>query len=69
METLPADHSNSVPAIGRRGRLCATVVAVLAIVFVAAAAGFVGFISQLHGAETRPSRTADGIVVRFLTGV
>jgi uncharacterized SAM-binding protein YcdF (DUF218 family) len=34
--------------------------------FVAAAIGFVGFISQLRGAETRPSRTADGIVV--LTG-
>jgi uncharacterized SAM-binding protein YcdF (DUF218 family) len=41
-------------------------VAALATVFVVAAVGFVGFISQLRGAETRPSRTADGIVV--LTG-
>jgi uncharacterized SAM-binding protein YcdF (DUF218 family) len=64
METLPADRSKAVPATGRRLR--ATIVAVLATVFVAAAVGFVGFVSQLHGAETRPSRTADGIVV--LTG-
>jgi uncharacterized SAM-binding protein YcdF (DUF218 family) len=41
-------------------------VAALAIVFVAAAAGFVGFLSQLRGAETKPARHADGIVV--LTG-
>jgi uncharacterized SAM-binding protein YcdF (DUF218 family) len=39
---------------------------VLALVFVAAAAGFVGFLSQLRGTEAKPSRTADGIVV--LTG-
>jgi len=33
---------------------------------VGAAIGFVGFLSQLHGAETKPDRRADGIVV--LTG-
>src|SRR5579863_7942996 len=41
-------------------------IAALAIAFVAAAVGFAGFLSQLRGAETKPSRTADGIVV--LTG-
>ena len=39
---------------------------VLVAAFVAAGAGFIGFLSQLHGRETKPSRTADGIVV--LTG-
>jgi len=38
----------------------------LAIVFAAAAIGFLGFLSQLRGTEARPPRTADGIVV--LTG-
>jgi uncharacterized SAM-binding protein YcdF (DUF218 family) len=66
MIPLPADRSNAAPAAGRRGRLRATIVAMLGMAFVAAAIGFVGFISQLRGAETRPSRTADGIVV--LTG-
>jgi uncharacterized SAM-binding protein YcdF (DUF218 family) len=62
--SLPsAAESNAVPATGHRGRLRATIVVVLAMAFVAAAIGFVGFISQLRGAETRPSRTADGIVV------
>jgi uncharacterized SAM-binding protein YcdF (DUF218 family) len=42
------------------------IVAALAMAFVAAAIGFVGFISQMRSAETRPFRTADGIVV--LTG-
>jgi uncharacterized SAM-binding protein YcdF (DUF218 family) len=46
--------------------LGAVIVAVLAITFAAAAAGFAGFISQLRGIEAKPSRTADGIVV--LTG-
>jgi uncharacterized SAM-binding protein YcdF (DUF218 family) len=49
----------------RRG-LRAALVAALAIIFVAAAVGFVGFLSQLRGVEIRPSRNADGIVV--LTG-
>jgi uncharacterized SAM-binding protein YcdF (DUF218 family) len=49
-----------------QGSLRAAVVAVLAMVFVAAAVGFVGFLSQLRGAEMKPSGMADGIVV--LTG-
>ena len=49
-----------------RGWLRATIVAALAIVFVGAAVGFVGFLSQLHGVEVKPDGKADGIVV--LTG-
>jgi uncharacterized SAM-binding protein YcdF (DUF218 family) len=48
------------------GVLRAAVMAVVAVLFVAAAMGFVGFLSKLRGAETRPERRADGIVV--LTG-
>ena len=64
---LPADDKspkalNAVP----RSWLRATIVAGLAIVFVAAAIGFIGFLSQLRGAEIKPTRHADGIVV--LTG-
>ena len=66
MSLPPDDKSPDAPIAARRGFLRATLVAVLAIVFVAASIGFVGFISQLRGAETRPARTADGIVV--LTG-
>ncbi|WP_298257771.1 YdcF family protein [Bradyrhizobium sp.] len=47
----------------RRGRI---IVGALAVAFVAATAGFVGFLAQLRGTETKPSRHADGIVV--LTG-
>src|SRR5207245_9152605 len=46
--------------------LYATIVAVVAMTFVSAAIGFVAFLSQLHGMETKPDRRADGIVV--LTG-
>jgi uncharacterized SAM-binding protein YcdF (DUF218 family) len=60
------DHSPNAPMHAPRGRLRSIVVAVLAIVFMAAAIGFVGFLSQLRGTETKPSRHADGIVV--LTG-
>ena len=60
------DTSPKAPIGARRGWLRVSLVATLAIVFVAAAVGFVGFISQLRGAETRPDRKADGIVV--LTG-
>jgi uncharacterized SAM-binding protein YcdF (DUF218 family) len=66
MRISPHEKPNAEPAAGRRGRLWATIVAVLATAFVAAAVGFVGFISQLRGAEIRPFRVADGIVV--LTG-
>jgi uncharacterized SAM-binding protein YcdF (DUF218 family) len=46
--------------------LRAAVVSTLAFAFVGAAAGFVAFLSQMHGAELAPDRKADGIVV--LTG-
>ena len=49
-----------------RGRLRATLVAALAIVFAGVAVGFVEFIAQLRGAEIKPASHADGIVV--LTG-
>ena len=69
MSLRPDDKSpkapRTAPAAPRRW-LRAAVVAVLAVVFVGAAIGFVGFLSQLRGAEIKPDRNADGIVV--LTG-
>jgi uncharacterized SAM-binding protein YcdF (DUF218 family) len=44
----------------------AAIVATLALLFVGAGFGFIGFLSQLRGAEEKPARNADGIVV--LTG-
>src|SRR5580698_7271632 len=65
--TLPPDEpSPQAPAAAPRSWLRAVVVAMLAIVFVTAAVGFVGFLSQLHGIESKPARRAEGIVV--LTG-
>jgi uncharacterized SAM-binding protein YcdF (DUF218 family) len=49
-----------------RGWLRAGVVVALLTAFVGMAIGFVGFLSQLRGAETKPASAADGIVV--LTG-
>src|SRR5450631_2883049 len=66
MSLQPDDKSPNAPIPARRGWLRATLVAVMAIVFVTAAIGFVGFLSQLRGAETKPASNADGIVV--LTG-
>src|SRR5438094_1258147 len=60
------DHSPNAPAYAPRGLLRATITGMLAVVLVIAAIGFVGFLSQLHGTETKPARHADGIVV--LTG-
>jgi uncharacterized SAM-binding protein YcdF (DUF218 family) len=60
------DTSPNAPAVRPRGWLRATIVAVLALAFVGAAVGFVGFLSQLRGVEIKPARNADGIVV--LTG-
>ena len=54
------------PVAARRRRLRAAAVAALALLFIGAAIGFVGFLSQLHGTEVKPTREADGIVV--LTG-
>jgi uncharacterized SAM-binding protein YcdF (DUF218 family) len=63
---LTADQNPQHTSKPPRSRMRAAVVAALSVVFVAAAVGFVGFISQLRGAETSPAGTADGIVV--LTG-
>jgi uncharacterized SAM-binding protein YcdF (DUF218 family) len=64
--TLATDHNPLQGAKPKRGLLRAAIVAGLAMLFVGAAVGFVGFLSQLRGAEIKPSGTADGIVV--LTG-
>ena len=66
MSLQPDDKSPDAPIAAPRGWLRATIVAVLALVFVGAGVGFVGFLSQLRGAEIKPARNADGIVV--LTG-
>ena len=66
MSSQSDDRSPNAPSHATVKRLYATIVTVTAMTFVAAAIGFVGFLSQLRGAETRPVRQADGIVV--LTG-
>src|ERR1700722_4386896 len=64
---LHADDTTPKATIAApRGWLRACFVTALAMVFVVAAVGFVGFISQLRAGEARPGRKADGIVV--LTG-
>lgn len=60
------DKAPSAPVTAPRGWLRAAVVAALAVGFVGAAIGFVGFLSQLRGVEAAPASRADGIVV--LTG-
>jgi uncharacterized SAM-binding protein YcdF (DUF218 family) len=63
----PADDSwKSAPIVAPWSRLSAAVITVLSIALVVAAIGFVFFLSRLSGAEAKPSRPADGIVV--LTG-
>ena len=47
------------PVAARRRRLRAAAVAALALLFIGAAIGFVGFLSQLHGTEVKPAREAD----------
>jgi len=64
--TSTIDQNPQGSAKPRHGSLRAAIVLALVAVFVGAAVGFVGFLSQLRGAETRPVRKADGIVV--LTG-
>lgn len=59
MNSRPDDKSPKA----RREWLRATIVAGLAVTFVASAVGFIGFLSQLRGAELKPDRKADGIVV------
>jgi uncharacterized SAM-binding protein YcdF (DUF218 family) len=66
MSEQPDDRPQPAPTTAPRRWVPAAIVAVLAIVFVGAAVGFVGFLSQLRGAEVKPGHNADGIVV--LTG-
>jgi uncharacterized SAM-binding protein YcdF (DUF218 family) len=66
MSPQPDDKSPKAPMTAPRRWLRAAIVAGLAMVFVVAAVGFVGFLSQLRGIEMKPGRNADGIVV--LTG-
>ena len=66
MSSPPDDIATEAPVAVPGRLLRSAIVAALAILFVAAAVGFVGFLSQLRGAEIKPSQTADGIVV--LTG-
>jgi uncharacterized SAM-binding protein YcdF (DUF218 family) len=66
MSPQPDDRSPKAPIAAPRRWLRAALVAMLAVVFVGAAIGFVGFLSQLRGAEIKPDHNADGIVV--LTG-
>jgi len=66
MSPYSDDRSRNAPIAAPRSWLSATIVAALAMVFVGAAVGFVGFLSQMHGAEIKPDHKADGIVV--LTG-
>jgi len=66
MSPYSDDRSRNAPIAAPRSWLRATIVAALAMVFVGAAVGFVGFLSQMHGAEIKPDHQADGIVV--LTG-
>jgi uncharacterized SAM-binding protein YcdF (DUF218 family) len=66
MSSKPHDKTPEVPRIAPRSRLRATIVVALAVTFVGLAIGFIGFLSQLRGAEIKPAGKADGIVV--LTG-
>ena len=66
---MRADHEppdGRAAAPRRREWLRATIVVFFAGVFMVAAIGFIGFLSQLRTAELQPGRNADGIVV--LTG-
>jgi uncharacterized SAM-binding protein YcdF (DUF218 family) len=60
------EKPQAAPSAPPRSRLGVAIIALVAFAFVGAVIGFVGFLSQLRGAETKPSRSADGIVV--LTG-
>ena len=66
MSQQPDDRSPDAAARRPWGIVRAAVVATLALGFVGAGFGFIGFLSQLRGAEEKPARNADGIVV--LTG-
>jgi len=64
--TSPTDDRSPIARARPRPRRLRAAVALLGLVAVAAAGGFVAFLSQLRDTETTPPRKADGIVV--LTG-
>jgi uncharacterized SAM-binding protein YcdF (DUF218 family) len=66
MNWQPKDLANKSPLATARGKLRAMLFLLLAIMVVAVAVGFGGFLVQLRGAEAQPANRADGIVV--LTG-
>src|SRR6266700_5789734 len=66
MTLQPLDRSPDAPSHAWAAWLRATVMTTLAIILAAASIGFIAFLSQLRGAEIKPDRRADGIVV--LTG-
>ena len=66
MSQPSASQPDAPTSAAPRKKRGAVVLAALVLAFVAAAAGFAGFLAQLRGSEIKPSRTADGIVV--LTG-
>jgi len=66
MPSQPDDKPLTAPVAAPRVFLRAILAVALSIVFVAAGLGFIGFLSQLRGAEAEPASHADGIVV--LTG-
>ena len=66
MNWQPKDLANKSPLATARGKLRAMLFLLLAIMVVAVAVGFGGFLVQLRGAEAQPAKRADGIVV--LTG-
>src|ERR1043166_5456821 len=60
------ERTQTAAARRPRGWLRAAIVGTIALIFVGAGVGFIAFLSRLSGAEAKPSRPADGIVV--LTG-
>ena len=66
MNLPSADRPKAQASALPRKRWRSAIVRALAVGAVVVAAGFIGFLSQLRGTESKPPRTADGIVV--LTG-
>ncbi|MDB5628687.1 MAG: YdcF family protein [Tardiphaga sp.] len=65
-QPIAEPSADAPPARSRRGLIAAAIVMTLALSFVGAGIGFIGFLSQLRATEIKPSSNADGIVV--LTG-
>jgi len=66
MSLQPDNFARKSPLATAHGKLRAAILATGAMLLLAVAIGFVGFLAQLRGAETEPANRADGIVV--LTG-